>query len=1046
MKIPEFSVHRRVTVAMMAAIVVVVGMLSLTRLGLDLLPDISYPIMSVMTTYPGVSSEDVETLITKPVEEMVASISRVKSVKSISQEGISVVMVEFAWGTNLDFAAQDIRDRVGLYRDFLPEDVSDPLVVKFDVSQMPIVVYSVTGGKDTQALRKILTDVVKERLERLDGVASAPIMGGLVREFLVEIDRTKLEAHGLTLEQIIGTLRAQNVNTPAGHIDRGYTEFLVRVLGEYEVLDEVRNTVVGRSGPPSYVPIYLKDVAQVKDTHGEIRSYSRTQGAPSVMLMVMKQSGANTVTVSDQVTAEIEQVTSLLPPDVRFYPLFEQADLIKRILSRTGNNAAVGGLLAVLCIFFFLRSGRPTLTIALAIPLSLIATFIAIYVAGFSLNLMTMAGLALGVGMLVDNAVVVIENIFRHLEEGEDRITAAKVGASEVGMAITASTLTTIAVFFPMMLGGGVAGKLARGPALTISFSLLASLFTALTLVPMMASLLFKARTLERMEQRASVAWFVRLRERYRRVLRVALGHRKTVAMAAGAAFIGSLVVLALFVGTEFMPRSDVDFLQMMVTMPVGTSLSETDRMVRALEEAMAPLSEVHTVSTFCGMDESQKYDVAYGAGAAGVNEAQVFVRLYPKQKGRQRSTEEIMDDVRSKLPKIEGAKFVFADMSQQMMGGTGLESPVDIKIFGKDMAALKDIAERVAAAIGDVEGLRDVDTSLRQGKPELLIRIDRDKAARYGLTVGPISASVKAAMLGVVATRQRVGGDEVNVRVRFRSSDRASVEDIGNLPVALPGGARIPLRQIASITQGEGPVKITREDQGRKVSVTANIVGRDVGSVNRDIHQRLGGILLPTGYFIEFGGEYEQMRDTFVTLGGALALAILLVYMVMASQFESLSHPFTIMFTVPLSLIGVVLAFLIAGKTLSLPSFMGFIMLSGIVVNNGIVLVDYTNQLRRRGMEMHDALLQAGVTRLRPILITSITTMLGMLPMAISTSEGAEMRAPMAITVIGGLFMGTILTLIVIPVVYSMVDRISFATERRIMGALHGEKAQVDS
>lgn len=1042
MKIPEFSVNRRVTVAMMAAIVVVVGMLTFTRLGLDLLPDISYPIISVMTTYPGVSSEDVEALVTKPVEEMVASVGRVKSVKSISQEGVSVVMVEFDWGTNLDFAAQDIRDRVGLYRDVLPEDVSDPLVVKFDVSQMPILVYSVTGGEDTQALRKILTDVVKDRLERLDGVASAPIMGGRIREFLVEIDRTRLEAYGLTLEQVIGTLRAQNINTPAGHIDRGYTEFLVRVLGEYEALDEIRNTVVGSSGRPSYIPIYLKDVAEVKDTHREIRSYSRTQGAPNVMFMVMKQSGANSVTVSDQVTAEIERVKSLLPPNVQFYPLLEQADMIKRILSRTGNNALVGGLLAILSIFFFLRSGRPTLTIALAIPLSLIATFIAIYVAGFSLNLMTMAGLALGVGMLVDNAVVVIENIFRHLEEGQDRSTAARVGASEVGMAITASTLTTIAVFFPMMLGGGIAGKLSRGLALTISFALLASLFTALTLVPMMASLLFKARTLERMERRTSAAWFIRLREQYRKALRFALAHRKTVVLAAGGAFIGSLVVLKLFVGAEFMPPSDVDFLQMMVTMPVGTSLRETDRVVRGIEEALSSLSEIRTVSTFCGMNESQKYDVAYGTGAAGVNEAQVFVRLYSKREGRKRSTEEIMDDIRSRLPQIEGAKFIFADMSRQMMGGTGLESPVNIKIFGKDLATLKEVAERAAAVIGDVEGIRDVDTSLRQGKPELLIRIDRDKAARYGLTVGKISASVKAATLGMVATRQRVGGEEVNVRVRFRPSDRASVEDIESIPIAIPGGAQIPLRQIASITQGEGPVKITREDQGRKVSVTANIVGRDAGGVNRDIQRRLSGILLPTGYFIEFGGEYKQMRETFITLGGALALAILLVYMVMASQFESLSHPFTIMFTMPLSLIGVVLAFLITGKTISLPSFMGLIMLSGIVVNNGIVLVDYVNQLRSRGMEMYEALIQAGVIRLRPILITAITTMLGMLPMAISTSEGAEMRAPMAITVIGGLFMGTILTLIIIPVVYSMVDRISFATGRRIMGALHGEKA----
>jgi len=1037
---------------MLISIVLVLGGIAFSRLGLDLLPELDYPVVSVLTQYAGVSSEDIENLITRPIEEAVSIVNRVKSVNSFSQEGVSVVMVEFEWGTNLDFAAQDIRDGIGLIRDFLPEDVTEPLVVKFDISMMPVMFYGVTAEDvNTLQLRQLLKDVVKGRLERQEGIASVTLMGGLVREIQVRIDEAKLEARALSSEQVVHALRFGNLNLPAGHLTKGYKEFLVRSMGEYQDIAEIAHTIVGYTGGGG-TPIYLKDIAEVADAHKEVRSYGRTQKRDSVILMISKQSGANTLKVGNRVKRELDEIVQILPSSLEFHLFWDQSEVIRRITSRTGGNAAVGGVLAVLMIFFFLRNWRPTLTIALAIPLSIIATFVAIYFAGYTLNLMTLMGLALGVGMLVDNAIVVIENIFRHLEEGEDRITAAKEGAREVGMAITASTLTTMTVFLPMVFASGIAGKLSRGLALTIAFALFASLFVALTLVPMLASVIFKRQRTDTVREKAAVrkrfgeadasrmTVFERIRERYRSVLGWSLSHRKTVLGITGGAFLISLGLIPI-VGTEFMPASDQPFVVMTVEMPVGTSLEETDRVVREVETLLMREEGVVTVGAFGGLSEATKMDVAFGTAEAGVHVGQVSARLTDK-KDRERSGTEIMDDLRPKLPRIQGAKFEFIDMGKQMMGG-GASAPVEIKVFGKDLAKLKEISERIVRKIERIEGLRDIDTSLRAGKPELRIRIDKERAGRYGLTVGQVAGTLQTAMQGKVAGQLRSGGDEFDIRVMFRARDRSSIEDIENLTVRSPLGARVSLKQIAVLESGEGPVKIEREDQSRRVSVTANVFGRDLGSVMADVRKAVEPMTraFPSGYFVEFGGEYEQLRETLVVLGGALILAILLVYMVMAALFESFTHPLVIMFTMPLALIGVVLILLITGKTISLVSLMGVIMLVGIVVNNAIVLIDYVNRLRRRGVEQHEALIQAGVTRLRPILITSGTTILGMIPMALSTSEGAEMRSPIALTVIGGLITATVLTLVIIPVVYSMVDRFSYKTSKRAMEMLHGEE-----
>ena len=1029
MKIPEFSVNRKVTMAMLAMILVVLGLLAFTRLGLDFLPDIEFPTVSVITTYTGASSEDIENTITRPVEKIISSVSRVKKVTSMTLEGASVIMVEFEWGTNLDFAAQDVRDQIGLYQNFLPEEASDPLVVKFNLGQMPIIFGGITSKMPTYELKELIEDEVAPRLERIDGVASAQVFSMDTREILVDIDKAALESINVSLDQILLALRMENLNLPGGRIVERHSEFLLRTLGEFKTLDDIRNTIV--SSTQTGQPVYLRDVAEVRDTMKDTRFVSRVQGEKGVFYFISKRSGANTVITAEAVKKELAKIRETLPPDIEFFPFMDQSEMIQKVIRRTGNNALVGGILAMFFIFVFLRNWRPTITIFLAIPLSVITTFIALYLAGYTINLLTLGGLALGIGMLVDNAVVVIENIFRHIEEGKGRDEAAKKGASEVGMAITASTLTTIAVFFPMVFAQGITGKLTRGLALAIAFSLLASLFVALTIVPTVASILFKANNKQGKEEKKQ--WreqFGKARNFYRKILNRALRQRWWVLGGVFGLLLISFAIIP-FLGTEFMPAMDREMIIFTIKMPVGTSLEETNRVVTLVENLMKLEPGVETVSAQVGSQaEENPADMAGGFSTTGSHEGMIWAGLVDKRE-RELSDMEILEKIRGKLPKLKGVKFEALDMGQTMMGGA--QAPIEIKIFGKDIDLLKEVADNMVQRIQDVEGLRDVTHSLAEGKPEYHIIIDREKASRMGLMVNHIANSIQTAALGKVATRFREGNEEIDIRVQFKEKFRDSLDDIKNIPIMTPLNNLVTLDQVASIIEGEGPIRITRENQARVITVTANIAGRDLGSVARDIKERINDIEreLPSGYFTEFGGQYEQMQDAFIIMAGAFALAILLVYMIMASQFESFVHPFVIMFTIPLALVGVILALLLSGKPISLPVLIGFIMLGGIAVNNGIVMVDYINQLKRKGLEKKEAILQACSVRLRPVLITAFTTILGMLPMALSASEGAEMRAPMAVTVIGGLVATTFLTLFVIPIIYSLVDRVKFKEEK---------------
>ncbi len=1031
MSLPQFSVNKRVTVTMMVLIIILLGCISFSKLGLDLLPEIEYPIVSVMTTYPGVASKEIEEQITRPVEESVSMINGVKSVSSNSEEGVSVVIVEFEWGTNLDFAAQDIRDRIGLIETWLPEDAGTPLVLKFDLSMMPVVFYGITGDCNLNELRKVLSERVKDKLERIDGVASCMLMGGLHREINISIDKAKLISRNIGLNQIISVLRATNLNFSAGHIVRGYKEYSVRVVGEYENIDEIGNTIIANKNG---IPIRLKDIAELKDTNKKIRSYGRTKKKESIIVFITKQTGANTVMISDKVNKELDKIIPALPHNIQFHLFFDQGDMIKKISKRTGGTAIWGGIFAILFILFFLRNWRPTITIAIAIPFSIIATFIAIYFAGYTLNLMTLAGIALGVGMLVDNAVVVIENIYRKLEEGSDRKTAAIYGTTEIGMAITTSTLTTVSVFIPLIFSDGIAGKLSTPLALTISFALFASLFIAFTLVPMIASILFKKRIKSSKKEKFDI-----FREKYGKLLQYALIHKKKTILTTVIIFIASMCLIPL-IGTEFMPKSDIPFLSITLAMPVGTSLEETNRVTSQLEDILMDIPEIENVSAYIGLSEETQSDVASGSVSPGVNQAQIMGRLV-KKADREKSAQEITKEIRSKIPHIEGAIVEFADMSGQMFGGSE-GAPINIKIFGKELYILKKISEQIASAIKDVEGVKDIDISLKHGKPELQVKIDKEKTALFGLTVYQIGQEVRTAIQGMTASRFREKGEEVDIRVELKGDDVKRLQDIENIPITTPFGTTILLKQVADIISTEGPVKIEREEQSRKTSVTASIEHRDLGSIVKDITKKIEPVekALPSGYSIEFGGEYKQMKETFTALGIAFLLAIILVYMVMAAQFESFLHPFIIMFTMPLAAVGVIWAFFLTNKAISMPALMGVIILAGIVVNNAIVFIDYTNRLRKKGMEIYEALILAGKTRLRPILITAFTTIFGMLPMAISSSEGSEMRSPMAIVVISGLLVSTLLTLIVIPVIYTIFDDLAHKAKVRTKKIVQGE------
>ncbi|MEA3221602.1 MAG: efflux RND transporter permease subunit [Thermodesulfobacteriota bacterium] len=1034
MTIPEFSVKRRITITMLILIITLFGIISFFDVGLDLLPDIEFPYVSIVTTYEGVGSEEIETLITKPIEEAVSTVEGVEDVTSMSSEGISGVYIKFAWGTNLDFAAEDVRESLSWLTDFLPADADTPMVVKFNTSDMPILEYGATGMRNTMELREYLDDTLKPRLERLEGVASVYIMGGKEREVQILVDADRLKATGLSLQDIIRSVQLNNLNISGGHVEKLHKEYLVRTKGRFESIQEIRDTVVSITKEGK--PIHLGDIARVEDTSKEQRGYERTNIHPCVIIAVMKQSAVNTVKVIDRVNKELEKMQGHLPPGVELHMVFDQGRIINRSISSTGWNAILGGIIAVFVVYIFLRAIRPTLTIALAIPLSIITTFIGMYALGYTFNIMTLGGIALGVGLLVDNAVVVIENTFRHLEEGSPRQESAVLGATEVGLAITASTLTTMAVFVPMSLSQSIAGKLARPLSITVCLSLFASLFVAITIIPAIAATIFKKEK-GLYKQIEEGGWIMPLKEKYTKALPWVLKHRGLI---IGGAFTALIVAVLLTprLGTEFMPRQDMPVTILDLSMPEGTTLEETDHLIRQIEKLFTLRDEVITCVSQVGITAGSKFAAAQQGGAGGVNKASVFVRFKDKE-DREKSSDTIINEIREEFPALENVDYHFEDVSSSFFGSSS--SPIDVGIYGSDLKVLDKFSDTLMDRFASIQGLKDIEKSLKKSKPEIHIIVDREKASKMGLSIYQVASSVDTAMLGTVAGRYQISGDEYDIRVRFQKPYRETIENLANVTISSPLGFNIPLSHVTRLEKDFGPITINRKNQERVVHITGTNFNRDLGSIAKDITSVMDSTDMPEGYFYDVGGSYEDMQTSFKELSKAFIVGILLIYMIMAAQFESFSQPFIVMFTLPLAYIGVIVGLAITGKTVSVPAAMGLIILMGIVVNNAIVMIDYINQLRQKGMKKKDAIIEGAGVRLRPILITSVTTICGMLPMAFSTGEGSEMRSPMAVSVAFGLLFAMVLTLFVIPATYSVIDNISRRVRKKMGEIVIGEE-----
>jgi len=1034
MSLSSFSVKKPVTVSMLLFIIVVLGVISVTKLGLDLMPDITYPAVTVITGYEGTSPEDIEELVTKPIEESVATVKGIKKVSSISMEGLSAVIAEFEWGTDVDKGAQDIRDRIDMMMDFLPDDISRPQVIKFDISMMPVIVYGITGNYSSYALRKWVEDNLKNQLEQVDGVASVFLFGGEEKEIKINVEKRKMLVYKILLSQIVNSVRASNVNQPGGYITKNYIEFLVRSISKYRTSKDIKNTMVGFYNSE---PVYVKDIADVKEGFKEKRADARTMAKPSVLVILSKESGANTVIVSNRVNKKLKKLSKFFPKSTKIYDIFNQAKLIKRILKVTLSNAVVGGILAIIFLFLFLRAIAPTLAISLAIPTSLIATMIPIYFLGYTINFVVLIGIALGVGMLVDSAIVVIENIYRYVSLGFDSKEAAIKGAEEVAGAITASTLTTVVVFIPLFFASGITGRIFREMATTISFALISSLFISLTIVPMIASRIFKLGDIppsykEGKEDKRK--FLVYLKEKYKKVILWSIKNKWKVIIYSASAFLISIFMI-IFIGKEFFPKIDNNMIIFFARLPVGTPLKDTNSLAVQIEKTLLKIPEIKSFSTFMGITEGGKSDAAFGSGPQGPNEAEFFIRLIRKVK-RKRSSDDIINYIKANLPDIKGVSYEFTDMGSMMMQGGAQQKPVEVKFFGDDLDTLINITEEAKKIIESIPGVSDVESSYKPGKPEYRIELDRFRMAKFGLSPFIVSSQIRTALNGKVATRFNRAGDEIEVRVILKKEERERIEDLLSLPVSYRGEKPIYLKDVSKIVEEKGPVKLTRENQKGVIKITGNYRSKNLFKISRIITKELSKINFPSGYFYDFGGDIDQMKDMFLSLAGIVILAILLVYMVMASQFESFSQPLAIMTTLPLSFIGVIIAMIIFGKTIALPSGMGVVILIGIIVNNAIVMVDFINKRRSQGLSREEAIVESGLVRLRPILMTALTTILGMFPMAISHSEGSAVRSLVAVAIIGGMTVGTLLTLVVLPSIYIVIEDISI----KIIGKLKGK------
>jgi len=1062
------SIKRKVTVAMFTIAVILFGLVSFTRLKINLLPELTYPTVTVRTEYEGAAPAEIENLITKPLEEALGTVKNVQEISSISRSGQSDVILEFAWGTDMDFSILEIREKIDAIE--LPLEIQRPSILRFDPSLDPIIRmgFSAKDKKNKHTgfneeklkfLRRYAEEEIKKDLESGIGVAAVKISGGLEDEIQVLVDQMKLANLNLNIESIANILRAENVNLSGGRLEEGTHQFLVRTLNQFKSVEEIGNVIIAHKNG---APIYLKDIATVKHGYKERKAISRIDGKEAVEIAIYKEGDANTVKVSNEVDKHLKRVKEKLPQGVEIKKVYDQSVFINQAVNEVINAAIIGGILAVIILYLFLRSFWTTVIISLSIPVSVIATFNLMYGANLSLNIMSLGGIALGIGMLVDNSIVVLENISRHKEQGKDNKNAAKDGASEVSTAVTASTLTTIAVFFPLVFVKGIAGQLFSDQALTITFALLASLFVALTLIPMLASIQKKEKQTEiltktKQPKTKAGRWFRNIRififttipsfivkitfkiiklisrlllfiinpllkifnkvytkieNRYPDLLKWSLKNKGTTLFIAFFLFLVSILLIP-FMGIELIPQLSQGEFNIEFQLPPGTSLEDTDKLISSFQNKIKTNKNIKTSFSVAGSGNRLDSNPEHG----GENWGELNISM--KQETNREIEQETISEIRNNLEKVPGVQYKIYRPTL-----FSFKTPVEIEVYGYNLDKLKDYSKKIIENMRDLNRFADVKSSIEKGHPEIQIRFDRERASALGLNVYQIANLVVNKVRGNVASRYSWRDRKIDILVRVKEDERASVRDIHNLIVNPESDKPITLDSVANIIEGVGPSEIRRTNQQRVSLITANLNYGDLGTAVESLNSIIKKIDFPDDIIASVSGQNKEMKVSFKSLQFALLLAIFLVYLVMASQFESFLHPFVIIFTIPLALIGAIFALYITDSKISIVVFIGAILLAGIVVNNAIVLLDLINQLRAKGKSKTQAIIEGGKSRMRPIIITMLTTTLGLLPLAIGLGEGAEVRAPMAITVIGGLIVSTMLTLIVIPVVYSILDR----------------------
>ena len=1033
MFLSNLSIKRPIFAAVMMLALVTLGIFSYRRLAIDMFPDVEIPVVSIVTKFPGSSPETVEREVSKPIEEAVNPISGVKHVMSTSRESVSSVVILFQLEVKVNDVVQEVRAKVAGIRGNLPQGIEEPIVQKLDFAALPIVSLAVRSEVlSPRDLTTLVDKKIKRRFENISGVGKIDLVGQSKREVNVNIDPARLEALGMGVDEVIAGLQSENVNTPLGRLTRGGSESPMRISGKPDAVDQFKTMIIARRGDR---PIPLAEVARIQDGIEEQRSLALVNGIPAIGLDILKQSGANTVGVVDRVEKEIELLQKELPPGTTIEMVRDASVFIRDSVRDVQETLILGGVLTILIVFCFLNSWRSTVITGLTLPISVISAFTVMNFMGMTLNVLTLMALSLAIGLLIDDAIVVRENIVRHLERGEDHFTAAREGTSEIGLAVLATTLSVVAVFIPVAYMKGIVGRFFFQFGITVAFAVLVSLFVSFTLDPMLSSRWvdpdierrgkrhFLARILDRFNH-----WFDRTADGYRSVIGWALDHRKTVLFLATTAFLAGLGAFFLL-QTEFFPTFDQGEFQLNFKSAPDASLDETRNRLNAVREVLKEIPEVH--HTFATI----------GAGDSGtVRDARIFVKL-KERKERVRKQEEIQQDLRTRMEKIPGILPAIVEV-----GRVGNDKPLMVNVRGEDIALLKKYAAQLKEEIYKIPGIVDLEVTLEQDIPEFRLKVDRERAVDANLMTGDIVRAVGVLVGGqAVSTYEDEDGDAIDVRVRLPEKLRQDPSQVEKLRLARQRSAGapvlVPLGNVVRYDMTTTPSEIDRQDLTRQVVISANLDGLPLGTAVSKVQKAAEKIQMAPGYRIVFTGESEDMAESFGYMAEALVLAIILVYLILAAQFESFIDPLAIMFSLPLSIVGMAGMLLLTRDTVNMMSLIGLIMLMGLVTKNAILLVDFTKTLRSRGMARREALITAGRTRLRPILMTTFAMMFGMLPLALALGEGAEMRAPMARAVIGGLITSTLLTLLVVPVVYTLLDDFGGWTRRRWQGKKEAEE-----